>query len=201
MKNIRVFPIFVTAALLLTALTGAWAAQVTVTVTDKDSGAQLHKAVVAVVVGNSVVAAGRTASDGTWSARVADATKATVVVAKSLYVSVTRQVALSGQVTVNVALQRFASDDFSRVGRIVGFVRSSAGQPLPNATLVLLRGSTPIGVTQPQNATGIYELKWYPPGTYSVLATAPGHAAKTYSGQRITAGESLWLDVILTKKQ
>lgn len=201
MKHIRAFTAFVIVVVLVAGLTGAQAAQVTVTVTDKDNGAQLHKAVVAVVVGSSVVAAGRTAADGTWSARVPDANKATVVVAKSLYASVARQVALSGQVTVNLALKRFASDDFSRVGRIVGFVRDSAGQPLPNATLVLLRGTTPVGVTQPQNATGIYELKWYPPGTYTVLATAPGHAPKTYQGQRITAGESLWLDVTLAKKQ
>ncbi|MFW6156488.1 MAG: carboxypeptidase-like regulatory domain-containing protein, partial [Armatimonadota bacterium] len=97
-------------------------------------------------------------------------------------------------------LTKQQSSDYKRLGRIVGFVRNPQGQPVGKATLVLVRGAAPVGATQPENPTGVYELEWYPPGTYSVLGTAPGHKTSKYSGRNISAGESLWLDVTLQPK-
>ena len=185
------------AATLLAAMGVAQAATVSVSVTDHASGAPLSKAIVAVVAGSSVLAVGRTGPDGTWNGSVADGGQAYVVVTKDLHTPTARQVTLSGSVSQGFALDKLSAADFTRLGRIVGFVRSASGQPLGNATLVLLRGGTPVGVTQPENATGVYELEWYAPGTYTVLATAPGYNSATYSSKLIAAGESLWLDIAL----
>jgi hypothetical protein len=76
-------------------------------------------------------------------------------------------------------------------------VRNAAGEPLTNATLVLLKGPNPVGVARAQAPTGVYELDWYPPASYTVVVTAPGHNPATYQGKQIAAGESLWLDVTL----
>jgi len=184
-------------AALVLASDGVQAAQVSVTVTDATSGAPINKAAVAVVVGNAIVAYGITPANGQWSKQVPDAEKAFVVVAKKLYAAQARQVALSGQVPASFALAKFGTDDFNRLGRIVGFVRNAAGEAIPNATLVLLKGENAVGVTRVQNATGLYELEWYAPGTYTVVATAEGYVPRTYQRQEIEAGGSLWLDVDL----
>ncbi len=188
-------------AALAFAPVGAQAAQVTVTVTDAAGGAAINKAVVAVVMGNTITAGGITLPNGTWSAHTPDAERAFVVVAKKLYAPQAKRVALSGQVSVSFALVKFGSEDFNRLGRIVGFVRNAAGEPIPNATLVLVKeGGTPVGVARSQTPTGVYELGWYPPGRYTVVATANGHNPVTRQGQQIKAGESLWLDIELAPR-
>ena len=192
----RVLIAIVLAALALAAA-DAQAAQITVTVTDGAGGAAINKAAVAVVVGNTVVGAGITPATGVWSTQVPDAAKAFVVVAKKLYAPQAKQVALSGQVSASFALVKFGTDDFDTRGRIVGFVRNAAGEPVTNATLVLLKGQNPVGVARAQTPTGVYELEWYPPARYTVVVTAPGHNPATYQGKQIAAGESLWLDVTL----
>ncbi|HCA47014.1 MAG TPA: hypothetical protein DEP45_06490, partial [Armatimonadetes bacterium] len=134
-----------------------------------------------------------------WSANVADG-RVTVLAAKDLHVTQARAVTMSGATSVRFDLLQHKQEDFKRLGRIVGFVRSTTGVPLANATLVLLKGSASVGVTQPENASGVYDLEWFAPGSYSVLATAPGHSARKFTGQSISAGESLWLDVTLQPK-
>jgi len=183
---------------LLTAAAGA-AASLTVTVVDAESGTPLSKAVVAVVSGDSVLAMGRTNSQGVWTGSAAGTVRVTA--SKRLYASATSApIGLDADRQVRLELKKQQAADFKRYGRIVGVVRNTAGQPVGNATLVLLKGTTAVGCAQPENATGVYQLEWYPPGTYSVLATAPGHNTSKYSGQNISAGESLWLDVKLQPK-
>lgn len=186
----------IAAVVALLALTlAAQAATLQVTVTDKASGAAISKATVALVVGGNVVAAGRTDGNGAWSGPTVSA-DGWVVVDKKLYAPAARQVS-AGQGPLSVALEGLQTEQFKNLGRIVGFVKSTAGQPLSNATLVMVRDGRPVGVTQPQNASGVYELEWYPPGTYTVLGTAPGFANRSYSGQQVTAGQALWLEVTL----
>ncbi len=197
MKSTHSIPIAVALLALALVAVNAQAAQITVTVTDGPDGAPINKAVVAVVVGNSVVAAGITPASGVWSAQVPDAARAFVVVAKKLYAPRAKQVTLSGRVSASFALVKFGTEDFNRLGRIVGFVRNAAGEPVTNATLVLLKGHNPVGVARAQSPTGVYELEWYQPAGYTVVATAPGYAPATYQGNQIAAGESLWLDVTL----
>lgn len=180
---------------LLALTLAAQAATLQVTVTDKASGAAISKATVALVVGGNVVAAGRTDGNGAWTGPTVSA-DGWVVVDKKLYAPAARQVS-AGQGPLSVALEGLQTEQFKNLGRIVGFVKSTAGQPLSNATLVMVRDGRPVGVTQPQNASGVYELEWYPPGTYTVLATAPGFANRSYSGQQVTAGQALWLEVTL----
>lgn len=184
------------AVLMLSA--GATAGTLTVKVTDAETGANLARAVVVVSDGTSVLAAGRTSAEGTWTGSVTTQA-ATIIASRDLYVTQTQALSLGAQATesVSFALRKHQPEDFNRLGRIVGFVRNAAGNPIPDATLVLIREGQPVGATQPKNPTGVYELQWYRPGAYTVLATAPAHANATHTGQTIAAGESLWLDVTL----
>ncbi len=182
-------------AALLVLTGGAQAAALSVTVSDKASGAAIAKATVALVVGGNVVGVGRTDGNGVWSGPTPTA-EGWVVVDKKLYAPAARPVG-GGQSSLSLALDALQPEQFKRLGRIVGFVKSSAGPPLGNATLLMLRDGRPVGVTQTQNASGIYELEWYPPGTYTVLGTAPGFAPRAYPGQKVTAGQALWLEVTL----
>jgi hypothetical protein len=191
----------VAGTILLTAAIGA-AASLTVTVVDRESGAPLEKATVAVIAGDALVATGRTNKQGVWRGTVTQQPVAAVA-SKRLYNSA-GAAAISfdekGNRQIRLELAKHQSSDFKRMGRIVGFVRNAEGQPLGNATLVLMKKKGPVGAAHTENATGVYELEWYPPGTYRVLATAPGHKSSKYAGQSIQAGESLWLDVTLQPK-
>jgi uncharacterized membrane protein len=195
----RMHRVILTAGLIALVATAGQAATVSVAVYNKDSGAALSGAVVAIVSGETVVASGRTNAQGAWSGNVADG-RVTVLAAKDLHVTQARAATVSGNGSMRFDLLQHKQEDFKRLGRIVGFVRSATGVPLANATLVLLKGKAPVGVTQPENASGVYDLEWYAPGSYSVVASAPGHSAKKFTGQTISAGESLWLDVTLQPK-
>lgn len=194
-RTSRAATVMAGAAALLALTLAAQAAALQVTVTDKASGAAISKATVALVVGGNVVAAGRTDGSGAWTGPAVSA-EGWVVVDKKLYAPVARQVS-AGQGTLGVALEGLAPEQFKSLGRIVGFVKSAAGQPLSNATLLMMRDGKPVGVTQTQNASGVYELEWYPPGTYTVVGTAPGYVNRSYSGLQVTAGQALWLEVTL----
>ncbi len=176
-----------------------------VTVKDAGTGAGLSKALVVAIAGTSVVAT-KTDANGKASVALPGTKKATLIAARNAYVTHAQTVTWeqSAKLSLTFELHKHTSEDFKQRGRIVGFVRDSEGKALPTATLVLLtkkgEETVPVGATQPENATGLYELSWYKPGTYTVLATAPGYAMKRYQAQRITAGESLWLDVVLQKK-
>ncbi len=183
---------------LVLATLSAYAGTLTVRTTDAATGAVLANALVVVSDGQAVLAAGRTSPEGTWTGNVTTQA-ATVIAARELYVTGTRSVSIGaeGEQTLSFALRNYQPQDFNRLGRIVGFVRNAAGNPIPNATLVLIREGTPAGAAQSKEPAGIYELQWYAPGAYSVLATAPGHGQAVHTGQKITAGESLWLDITL----
>lgn len=190
----------VAALVLLTAAVSA-AASLTVTVVDKESGAPLAKAVVAVVSGESLVAAGRTNEQGSWTHTVA-AGQLHVTTSKRLYASATSQkitFAADDARQLRFELPKHEPADFKRFGRIVGFVRDATGKPVGSATLVLLKGNppVPVGAAQSEKTTGLYELEWYPPGAYTVIATATGYRLARRPGQTIAAAESLWLDVKL----
>lgn len=184
-------------AALFVQVTGADAQTLTVRVTDAATGASLSRALVVVADGNTVLAANQITGDA-WTGNVT-AQNVTVIAARDLYATETRTVSFAGQPnqTITFTLRKHQPEEFNRRGRIVGFVRNTAGNPLPNATLLLIRDGRPVGAAQPKNPTGVYELQWYPPGAYSVIGSAPGHASATHTGQTIAAGESLWLDIAL----
>jgi len=184
---------------LTAAMSLAGGATLTVTVVDLETGAALSGAVVAAVSGESVLAAGRTNAQGVWSGSVTGS-KVTVIATKDLHVTRAQEVTMGDGAAVKFQLAQHTPEDFKRLGRIVGFVRSGGGAPLGNATLILFKGTAPIGVARPENATGVYELEWYAPGAYTVLATAPNHTSRKFANQTIVAGESLWLDVTLQPK-
>lgn len=125
--------------------------------------------------------------------------KYTLVVSAKTYRSVARAVVVQdgAQADVTIELTKLTKEDYKARGRVVGFVKGADDNPIGNATLVLMKGKGPVGAARPANATGIYELEWYPPGTYAVIVAAPGFKAATYTGQQITAGASTWLDVVL----
>jgi hypothetical protein len=129
--------------------------------------------------------------------------KYALLVSAKQYKSVTRAVGVAdgAQTEVSVELARFTNEDYKTLGRIVGFVKAADDSPVANATLVLMRGEKPAGAARPTNATGVYELEWYPPGTYAVMVAAPGFNTATYAGQQVAAGASTWLDVVLQKAE
>lgn len=175
---------------------------VSVTVTDRANGTPLAKVVVVLFAERAVKAAGRTNADGAWEGHVAPTKQLTAVASKGLYTSAVRVMNATETATLQIhfQLQRQASEDFKRLGRIVGFVRGEENKPVGNATLVLLKKGKPVGAAQPENATGVYELKFYPPGKYTVVATAPGYRTLRTPVQEITAGGSLWLDIKLERE-
>lgn len=128
--------------------------------------------------------------------------KYTLVVSASARVSVIRTVTVpdGGETEVGVELPKLTGDDYKTRGRIVGFVKGANGKPIANATLVLVKDRSPVGAARPGNATGVYELEWYPPGSYKVIVEAPGYKSKAYARQQITAGAAKRLDVTLQAK-
>ncbi|NLO07202.1 MAG: carboxypeptidase regulatory-like domain-containing protein [candidate division WS1 bacterium] len=178
----------------------AHAATFSITVVDKATGGPLSKALVVVMSGESVSKTAKTSNQGTWSDTVPAGANRWVV-SKTPYFCESAAISFDaqGNASVRVEMRRHSSDDYKRLGRIVGFVRAAGGQPIPNATLVLLKGNAPVGATQPENPAGVYELQWFPPGSYTVLATAPGFKSAKYAGQSIAAGESVMLDITLQK--
>ena len=192
------------AAVALVALVGlaaaAEAGSVSGTVTDSAGGQGINKALVVLVSGTTPVAAGRSASNGHYElAGVANAAY-TIVVSANNYAPKADNVTVNGDLTLNVPLRKLTGPDYKSLGRIVGFVKSTANKPVANALLLLVRGNAVVGASQPENATGVYELQWYTPGTYTVIGVAPGHKTATYPGQVIAAGESLMLEVALEPK-
>ena len=115
------------------------------------------------------------------------------------HTSVTQTVTVSdgAETEVSITLVKFTKRDYETRGRIVGFVKDTNGKPIPKAALILLKGDDPVGVARPANATGVYELEWYAPGTYTVVVGAPGYQSRSYPDQQISAGASRRLDVVL----
>jgi len=198
MRN-KLMLIIAVAALAMVSLS-AQAATVSGTVTDGPGGPGINKALVVLVSGNAVTASGRTSGSGQLALTgVANGRYALVVSARA-YASKVDTINVNGDTTVNVGLTKLARGDFRNLGRIVGFVKAAGNKPVPNAVLLLKKGNAFVGATQPENVTGVYELEWYPPGTYSVIATAPGHNSATFNDQKISAGESLMLNIELQPK-
>ncbi|MGC9316505.1 MAG: carboxypeptidase regulatory-like domain-containing protein [Armatimonadota bacterium] len=201
----RVLPTICLVALCATAWAGA--GRVSVTVNDRDDETPLAKALVVAVAKGKVAATGHTKADGTWTGEV-PVGEVTVVATRTLHIAEARTITVEAQKPAQLSfkLRKQQAEDFRELGRIVGFVRDADGKPLAKAVLVLLRRDgekgalVAVGASQPKNATGIYELQWYPPGTYTVLVTAPDHQDRSYQGQEISAGESLWLDVTVQKR-
>ena len=125
-----------------------------------------------------------------------------LVASASRYNSVTRAVTVpdGGEAEVWLELTKLTDNDYKTRGRVVGFVKDANGDPVANVTLTLMKVNKPVGAARPVNATGVYELEWYPPGTYTVIAVAPGFKTGTYAGQRLAAGTSTRLDVVLQPK-
>ena len=147
-----------------------------------------------------MAAVGKTASGGSYKLDGVANGKYTIVVSASSFTSKVDSITVSGDAAQNVSLTKLSKSDFKNLGRVVGFVKATGNKPVSKALLLLKKGKTVVGVAAPQNATGVFELEWYSPGTYTVVATAPGHNTATYSNQKITSGESLWLDVVLQSK-
>ena len=198
-KTMTLTVVMITVALLSLTL-WAEAGSVSGNVTDGPGGPGISKALVALVSGNSVAAVGKTASGGRYELDGVANGKYTIVVSARKYASKVDTITVAGDLVLNVPLTRLSKSDFKNLGRVVGFVKATGNKPVAKALLLLKKGNAVVGAAQPQNATGVFELEWYPPGTYTVVATAPGHNTATYSGQEITAGESLMIEVTLQPK-
>jgi bacillopeptidase F len=122
-----------------------------------------------------------------------------VVASASGYASETQSVTVpeGGEAEVSFELRKLSGDDYKALGRIVGYAANAADEPIAGTTLVLITGGAIVGSAKPVGEKGVYELEWYPPGTYAVVATAPGYKRVVFTGQSIVAGESTRLDIEL----
>lgn len=200
MRNTMTLTVVMVTIALLGLTLCAEAGSVSGSVTDGPGGPGISKALVVLLSGNSVAAVGKTVSGGRYELDGVANGKYTIVVSASKYASKVDGINVSGDLVLNAPLTKLDNSDFKNLGRIVGFVKASGSKPVTKALLLLKKGNAFVGATQPQNATGVFELEWYAPGTYTVVATAPGHSTATYGNQKIPAGESLWLDVVLQPK-
>jgi len=190
----------IAALALLSLAASTQAATVSGKVTDGAGGPGINKALLVLLASGTPVATGKTGSGGQYTLAGVGNGAYTIVVSASGYASKVESITVNGDLTHNVPLVKLAGSDFRNLGRIVGFVKAQDNKPVVNALLLLKKGNAWVGAAQPENATGVYELKWYAPGTYTVVVVAPGHNTATYGNQQIPAGESLWLDVVLQPK-
>ncbi|MCD6360009.1 MAG: carboxypeptidase regulatory-like domain-containing protein [Armatimonadetes bacterium] len=197
MRTKTILIVTVTAVSLLVLSVSAQSATVSGVVTNGPGGPGVNKALVVLVAGSNIAGAAKTGANGKYRIAGVGNGRYSLIVSASGYQSKVTTVAVSGATTANVDLVKRASSDYRNLGRIVGFVKATGNKPVPNALLLLKKGNAFVGATRPENATGVYELEWYAPGNYTVVVVAPGYNTATYSGQKITAGESLWLDVVL----
>ncbi len=200
MRTYKVLTVVMMVMALLSLALGAEAGSMSGTVTAGAGGPGISKALVVLVSGNSVAAMAKTVSGGRYELPAVANGSYKLVVSANGYSSKADGITVNGDLALNVALTKLSGTDFKNLGRVVGFVKAAGNKPVPKALLLLKKGTVPIGAAQPQNATGVYELQWYAPGTYTVVVVAPGFATATYANQKISAGESLWLDVELQPK-
>lgn len=82
-------------------------------------------------------------------------------------------------------------------GRIVGFVKNEADEPISGAVLIL-RGE---GFVEDARSakSGVYELEWYPPGTYRVEIRARGFLRQIRKGLKIVRDKDTRLDFVLVR--
>lgn len=88
---------------------------------------------------------------------------------------------------------KFPSCGGEAVGTLTGHVRNDSGTAVANASVTL----SPGGQVTFTDANGLYTLS-VPPGTYTVTAAAPFHAAQSVSAVSIVNGGSVTQDFVVT---
>ena len=105
------------------------------------------------------------------------------------------------------ALRPVTADQVQGMGRVVGFVQDAQGRGVGNTWLVLVQLGDdgvlhPVGAAVSGNPTGLYELQWYPPGAYGVVAYAPGRPQPlTRDDVRVPAGNAVRVDFMFPAAQ
>lgn len=105
-----------------------------------------------------------------------------------------------GSLRTTMVLRKFKAADYKRLGRVVGFVKNAQGEGINDALLWLLKDRKVIGATHSEAASGVYELEWYEPGTYSVACFADGYQPEDVHNVKIAAGQSVRIDFTLKRK-
>jgi len=84
------------------------------------------------------------------------------------------------------------------VGAIKGYVRDSSGGVVSNANLTLTDENTRVEKKTTTNNTGLYQLLDLNPGTYSLVAEAPGFAKKQTGQITVLVGQIVSIDLELS---
>ncbi|NCO43064.1 MAG: hypothetical protein COZ06_29585 [Armatimonadetes bacterium CG_4_10_14_3_um_filter_66_18] len=96
-----------------------------------------------------------------------------------------------------VALLSAAANALDGKGRLVGFVKDRAGEPVAGAVLIL-RGEGVV-VDARSGKSGVYELDWCSPGTYRLEIRAEGYLSQTRGDVKILRDKDTRLDLVLRR--
>lgn len=83
-----------------------------------------------------------------------------------------------------------AAQSAAGTGTIRGQVADPSGAVIPNATVVVMTQSGTVAAKTTSDAGGEYAIHGLPPGTYNVIATAPGFAAFRVPNVAVAAGQT-----------
>lgn len=120
----------------------------------------------------------------------------TIRASRSGYAATTKsdvEVQSGSDTTVHLTLSPSAG-----TGRIVGYVRNDAQQPLIDARVQIVQGPGQVGLFVYSAAAGAYELEGLVPGKYLVQASRSGHEAQSREAQ-VDAGHDTKLDFELRR--
>lgn len=172
-------------------------------ITDFETGRPVAGAQIAVTVAWQLRTRNWSGENGAYQVQVFGAGLYDVVVSADGYGSQFRRTVPveNGQTArLDWALRPLTADQVQAMGRIVGFVQDEQGRGIGNTWLLITQVAEdgvphPVGVTTSENPTGLYELQWYPPGRYGVVAYAPGQPQPDARDDlRIQPGRSVRLD-------
>jgi hypothetical protein len=82
-------------------------------------------------------------------------------------------------------------------GRIAGRIVDPSGSAIPNVQVVATNAETAMKVSATSNDSGIYDLPYLPPGTYSLSATAPGFKSYERKDLQVRVGDQMAVDITL----
>ena len=100
--------------------------------------------------------------------------------------------------TILAALSVTSSLGAQVAGSIAGFVRDPSGAAVPDATITAVLTGQQLARTANPDATGYYNLLSILPGEYRITVTSPGFETQVQNEVRLTSGQNLRLDVVLT---
>ena len=88
--------------------------------------------------------------------------------------NILRNLSLAFAIALFIALPGMLSAQTAGEGTLSGTVTDSTGAAIPNATITAVNAATSVATQRTSSSAGLFTISPLPPGTYSVLISAPG---------------------------